>query len=328
MVKAISLISGGLDSSLATKIILDQGVKIEGLNLFTPFYKSTRKYEVKKVADELNIKLKIFDISGEYITMIEKPKYGYGRNLNPCINCRILMYKKAKEYMMKVEASFIISGDVLGQRPMSQYRKALKIIEKESGLEGLVLRPLSAKLLPVSIPEKEGWVNREKVLGINGRSRKPQIALAKDYKISNHASPAGGCLLTDSGFTRKMKDLMRYSEVNLYNIELLKIGRHFRLSHCAKVIVGRNKEINEKLLNLARKYDIYFNPVEIKGPVGIGLGEFDEETISLASQIVARYSDGISEDKVKIAVENSPLGNTDFIVVNRLTGKRLEELRI
>ena len=234
------------------------------------------------------------------------------------------MYTKAKEYMQEIDASFIVSGEVLGQRPMSQHRAALKIIEEESGLAGLILRPLSAKLLPLTIPEKEGWVKRENLLEISGRSRKPQMVLALDYNIGDYPCPAGGCLLTDSGFARRMKDLMTHSEITLNDIELLKVGRHFRLSPQTKVIVGRNKEENDKLLKLVKRGDICFSPNEVKGPIGIGRGDFDQATITLASQIIARYSDSSQEEKLKIIVEEHPQEEKNFIITNSISENQLK----
>lgn len=332
--KAIALLSGGLDSTLAIRVVLDQGIEVEAANFFTPFCQCSRKngcgYEAKKVADRLGIKLKIFNISTEYIEMIKSPKYGYGKNLNPCIDCRILMYKKAKEYMKEINTSFVITGEVLGQRPMSQYRRALKIIERESGLEGLVLRPLSAKLLPLSIPEKEGWVKRESLLEISGRSRKPQMVLALSYEIGDYPCPAGGCLLTDPGFARRMKDLMVHTEITLNDIELLKVGRYFRLSEQTKLIVGRNKQENERLLKLTKRGDICFSPVDVKGPVGVGRGTFNETVILLASRIIARYSDGLSVYKVKVAIEmlGAKSKSMSSIVTHRISDTDLQSLRI
>ncbi|TET47754.1 tRNA 4-thiouridine(8) synthase ThiI, partial [Candidatus Aerophobetes bacterium] len=254
------------------------------------------------------------------------PKHGYGKNLNPCIDCRILMLKNAKKLMEEKGASFLITGEVLGQRPRSQYLAALKIIEREGGLDGLVLRPLSAKLLPLSVPEKEGWVNREKLLEISGRSRKPQIDLADKYGIRDYPCPAGGCLLTDRGFAQRMKDLMTHSEITLNDVELLKTGRYFRLSLQTKLVVGRNKKENERLLRLANTDDICFEPVEVKGPIGIGRGDFDQTMISLASKIMARYSDG--NDEVRIAYQKLPGKETGSARAKPMKDMELQKLRI
>lgn len=332
-IKALALLSGGLDSTLAIKVILEQGIDVEAVSFVTPFCLCTPKgscrYEARRVADEFGIELKVINIAQEYIEMVKNPRYGYGKNMNPCIDCRIFMQKKAKEYMKEIGASFIITGEVLGQRPMSQRRDALAMIERDSGLKGLVLRPLSAKLLKPTIPEERGWVDRERLLEISGRSRKPQIRLAEELGVRDYPCPAGGCLLTDPGFAKRMRDLIKHKpDFTIKDVQLLKVGRHFRLSLSSKVIIGRNKEENERLLRLAKREDICFRPVEVKGPIGIGRGDFDRGAIFLASQIIARYSNGILEEKVKIAIENCPSGNTDFIIANRMDNGRLGDLRI
>lgn len=330
--KAIALLSGGLDSTLAVKVVLEEGIEIVALNFFSPFCLCNRKTGcksiAKKITDEFGIELKVIYLGEEYIEIVKNPGHGYGKNLNPCIDCRILMLRHAKEFMQEIGASFIVTGEVLGQRPMSQYRAALKTIEKESGLEGLILRPLSAKLLPQSIPEKEGWVDRERLLEISGRSRRPQMALAKDYKISDYACPAGGCLLTDRGFANRMRDLMTHSEITLDDIQLLKVGRHFRLSSSCKLIVGRNKEENERLLGLARQGDLCFSPVEAKGPVGIGRGSFDNGNIEKSVSIIARYCDGGTDGEVRIANRRLPEGRIQLILAKRMLEAGIQEFRI
>ena len=330
--KALALLSGGLDSSLAIKVILRQGIDIIAVNFTTPFCLDNKKdgcnYEARRVSEELGIELKVIALSWEYIEVVKKPKHGYGKNLNPCIDCRILMFRCAKKLMRELGASFVITGEVLGQRPMSQHKRALELIEREGGLQGLILRPLSAKLLPISIPEKEGWVQRARLLEISGRSRKPQMAKALDYEIGDYPSPAGGCLLTDFGFTQRLKDLLRYCEITLNDIELLKIGRHFRISPQTKIIVGRDKQENERLLTLIQRGDICFNPTEVPGPIGVGRGKFNQATISLASQIIARYSDHDQSRKVRLKVNEHPDGKEDYIIVDRIADNQLEVLRI
>ncbi len=328
--KALALLSGGLDSTLAIKVVLEQGIDVVAANFYTPFclcnQKGSCKNEARRVTEEFGIELKVISLSSQYLEIVKNPKHGYGKNLNPCIDCRILMLKNAKKLMEEKGASFLITGEVLGQRPMSQYLAALKIIEREGGLDGLVLRPLSAKLLPLSVPEKEGWVNREKLLEISGRSRKPQIDLADKYGIRDYPCPAGGCLLTDRGFAQRMKDLMTHSEITLNDVELLKTGRYFRLSLQTKLVVGRNKKENERLLRLANTDDICFEPVEVKGPIGIGRGDFDQTMISLASKIMARYSDG--NDEVRIAYQTLPGGKTGSTIGRPIDDMELEKLRI
>ncbi|MCM8820295.1 MAG: hypothetical protein NC925_05820 [Candidatus Omnitrophica bacterium] len=301
MIKAITLLSGGLDSILATKLILEQGIKVEAINFLTVFCTCTKKDATclasKSAADKLGINLKVFEVSNEFLEIVKNPKHGYGSKMNPCIDCRIFIFKKAKEYMKETGASFLITGEVLGERPFSQRKDALMIIEKEAGLDGLILRPLSAKLLSPTIPEKKGWVDREKLLAIQGRCRKPQMQLAAQFGINDYPCPAGGCLLTDPAFSERLKDLMKYTtNFELNDVKLLKVGRHFRLSSGAKLIVGRNEQENKKLLNLAKKEDLFFYPKELKGPLAIGRGEFDLNLISLSASILARYCD-LTDDK-------------------------------
>jgi tRNA U34 2-thiouridine synthase MnmA/TrmU len=303
--KALVLLSGGLDSTLVAKLMLEQGVEIEAVNFITPFCRCNRtkgcRHEARRVCEEFGISLKVFNIFGEYLEVVKKPRFGYGKGMNPCIDCRILMFKKAKDYMAQVGASFIVTGEVLGQRPMSQHRKAMKIIEQESGLEDLVLRPLSAKLLKPTLPEREGWIDRERLLAISGRSRRPQINLAKDLQVSGYPCPAGGCLLTDPNFAKRMKDLLTYSPCPTLNeIELLKIGRHFRLSERLKIVVGRNEVENKKLLRLFKDGDLRLTGVNHKGPVVICRGKVDKNQLLKAASICARYCDDKGEGGIII----------------------------
>lgn len=334
MTKAISLLSGGLDSILATRLILEQGIEVEAINFLTVFCTCTRRgnncLASKSAADKLGIKLKVFEVSKEYLEIVKNPEYGYGSNLNPCLDCRIFMLKKAGQYMREVGASFLITGEVLGERPMSQRKDAMRIIEKDSRLEGLILRPLSARLLEPTIPEKSGLINRDKLLAIKGRSRKPQIQLAKQLNINDYPCPAGGCLLTDSGFTKRMKDLINHKKVFTVNdVKLLKVGRHFRFDSQAKLIVGRNKEENDKLLNLAKENDLCFYPTQVKGPIGIGRGIFSEDDIIVASSIVARYSDGNLGQKLEIAYRQIPESlPKSTIIVPPIKEEKLITLRI
>jgi tRNA U34 2-thiouridine synthase MnmA/TrmU len=328
--KALVLLSGGLDSTLVIEIMRQQKIEIEAVNFFTPFCTCTRTkgcgYEAKRVADKFGLPLKVFNVSKEYIEIIKAPKYGYGKGLNPCIDCRIFMFKKAKEYMQEVKADFIVTGEVLGQRPMSQHRQAMKIIERDSGLTGLVLRPLSAKLLEPTLPEEKSWVDREKLLDISGRSRKPQIALAKKLSIKEYPCSAGGCLLTDPVFARKMKDLLKFTnKPTLNDIQLLKIGRHFRLSQNIKIIVGRNEKENKKLIMLAKEKDITLGGGNFKGPVVLIKGKPDNEAIFKAAAICARYSDDKGKSGIKV---NENLGKEKVLNVSPIDDVVLEKLRI
>ncbi len=296
-IKAISLISGGLDSTLATKVILDQGVDVVAVNFVSPFCRCNRvdgcRNEAKFVSEELNIPLRAVNIGKEFLEMLKSPKHGYGSHMNPCIDCRILMLKKARELMEEVGASFLITGEVAGQRPMSQKAATMRRIEKESGLVGLILRPLSAKLLEPTIPEQKGWVDREKLLDIEGRSRKTQMEMAESFNIKDYPCPAGGCLLTDPAFSKRVKDLIDHSELTLEAVNLLQCGRQFRLNEAARLTVGRNESDNKMLESLVTDTDAFFSPEEeIAGASAVGTGDFsDKETLFMAAMIVARYFD-------------------------------------
>jgi tRNA-specific 2-thiouridylase len=292
--KAIALLSGGLDSTLAVKLILDQGIEVEAMNFVTPFCTCNRqgRCEAQHVADQFGIPIKVIGVVEEFFQVVRKPRYGYGSGMNPCLDCRILMFSRARERMEELDAAFVFTGEVLGERPMSQRREAMRLIERESGLDGRLLRPLSAQLLPPTLPEKEGLVDRDQLLAIEGRSRKPQMALAEQYNINDYPCPAGGCRLTDPGFARRMRDLVRHKEgFDLNDVNLLKVGRHFRLSPEAKAVVGRNQEENRRILALAREGDILFEVQDWGSPVTLLRGQTSEREIQLAAAITVRYSD-------------------------------------
>jgi len=291
--KALGLLSGGLDSTLATRLILDQGIDVVTLKFTSPFCTCDQKGRcyAADVAERLKIPLIIQHKGEDYLNVIRNPKFGYGSGMNPCIDCRIFMFTKAKKVAEKIGASFIFTGEVLGERPMSQHRKALEIIEKESGLENMVLRPLSAKLLPETICEKKGWVDRSKLLGIKGRSRKPQIELASKFSIEDYPCPAGGCLLTYKEFASKVRDLFEHEkEISMRDIVLLKIGRHFRFAR-NKMIVGRNEEENKRLLLLKYPEDYSFEVPDCGSPITILQGPKRKEAVVIAAKLTARYSD-------------------------------------
>ena len=303
--KAIGLLSGGLDSTLAAKLVLEQGIELEAVNFLTLFCNCTNRGETclasQKAVESLGIPLKVFNVSQAYLDVVKHPKHGYGRNMNPCIDCRIFMLKKARDYMKEVGASFLVTGEVLGERPMSQRRDAMRLIEKEAGLEGFILRPLSARLLPPSVPENEGWVDRERLLNIQGRSRKPQIQLAVHFGIHDYPCPAGGCLLTDPGFAGRIRDLMRYCpEFELNDVHLLKVGRHFRLSPKAKLITGRNEEENQKIHTFSREGDHLFNVARHPGPLSLLRGEPEAGEVEKAAAITARYGKAKELEKVEV----------------------------
>jgi len=304
MVKALALFSGGLDSALAAKIVLDQGVQVEALYFVNAFLPTQHNTEMSRWAGQLGAKLHILDISQPHLELVRSPRYGYGGNMNPCIDCRILMLKKAKAYMQSHRFHFLISGEVLGQRPMSQRKDTLNIIERDADVKGLLLRPLSAKKLAPTLAEVKGWVDRDKLFDFSGRSRKPQLALSKRLGIKEYLTPAGGCLLTEVEFARKFRDLLASGKVDLDGVRLLKAGRHFRLKSSARIIVGRNEEENKYLLNLACDADIllkmrdFTGPLTLVRPVKVEACEEIAGLIETAARLTARYSKGKDQESV------------------------------
>ncbi len=317
--KALSLISGGLDSMLATKAMLEQGIHVEGVNFFTGFCveghtQALRKKKNKKpkrnnslwVADQLGIKLHIVDIVDEYKDIVINPKHGYGANLNPCLDCKIFMVKKAQQWIEAHDFDFIFTGEVIGQRPKSQRKETMPIISAQSGANDLLVRPLCAKNLPATKPELEGWIDREQLFDFSGRSRKPQMALAEKWKIDEYAQPAGGCcFLTDPNYSDKLKDLWAHRGDKYYELDdimLLKIGRHLRPSPNFKMIVSR-EEGETRFLEGYRKQFIYIKTASHPGPMTLLDGEdISAEDIYLAASIAARYCQGRDEDEVTVLV--------------------------
>lgn len=303
MTKAIGLLSGGLDSTLAVRLILNQGIEVTALNFITPFCTCTSKgckHEASRIAEKFDIPIKVVAAGGEYIKMVKNPKYGYGKNVNPCIDCRIFMLKKAKEYMEEMGASFLFTGEVLGQRPMSQRREAMAIIEKEAGLEGLILRPLSAQFFEPTIPEKEGLIDREKLFRISGRCRKPQMELAEEFGIEDYLCPAGGCRLTDIQFAKRVKEAFEHNEDGIKDMNLLKYGRHFRLPSGVKVIVGRNEEENSIISRFAEEKDLLMEVVGFGSPITLLKGSRNEEDVKMAASVCVRYSNYKGKAEVRI----------------------------
>jgi tRNA-specific 2-thiouridylase len=333
VVKAIALLSGGLDSTLAVRVVLDQGIEVEALNFMTLFCRCTAKGSTclasQEAARTLGIRLQVRNISEEFLEVVKHPKHGYGKNVNPCLDCRILTFTKAREYMNQNGASFIVTGEVLGQRPMSQRREAMRIIERESELQGFILRPLSAKLLPLTVPEKKGWVSRERLLAITGRSRKPQIRLASDYGINDYPCPAGGCLLTDPGFASRMKDLMKNNpDFSLNDVHLLKVGRHFRLTPLAKVVVGRNEGENDKILSLAKEGDTILRVKDFPGPLALARGGVSHKEILKSAIITATYSKAKFLPEVEVEYQVIPMPAKEILVSPSMVGDELRLLRI
>ncbi len=294
--KVVALLSGGLDSRLAVKMMQNQGFDVTAVAIKTPFcdFDCGRGcgFEIRETADMLDVDLKTVYLGDDYIEMLKNPKHGFGSGMNPCIDCRAMMFKAGKKIMEDIGAEFIISGEVLGQRPMSQHGPALRTIEKESGLEGKIVRPLSGALLPKTEPEERGIIRREDLGMIRGRSRKEQLKLAQEFGFENPPNAGGGCLLTDPRFAVRAKDLFKHTETPTINdIDLLKIGRHFRFDAKTKLIVGRNKDENEMLKALALAGDVLLETKDHMGPVSLLRGEDSTNSLKLASDITFRYSD-------------------------------------
>ena len=306
--KIVALLSGGLDSQLAVKMMQKQGFDVSAVAIKTPFcdFDCGRGcgFEIRERADTLGINLKTVYLGDEYIEMLKNPKHGYGSGMNPCIDCRAMMFNAAKKHMEEIGAEFIISGEVLGQRPMSQHGPALRKIEKESNLEGKIVRPLSAALLPPTDAEKNGLIKREELGMIKGRSRKVQLQLAKEYEIKDPPNAGGGCLLTDPSFSIRAKDLFKHVETPTTNdIDLLKIGRHFRFNSKCKLIVGRNKEENDMIRSLKLPKDILLEVKDYVGPTSILRGDDVDEYLQYAAQITLRYSDAPKYEQSLVVIE-------------------------
>ena len=325
--KAIALISGGLDSLLAVKVVQEQGIHVEGVNFYTGFCveghtHAIRKKDQKKQkrnnalwsAEQLGIKLNIVDISEEYKDIVINPKHGYGANLNPCLDCKIfmveqanLMLNKARELADDGGFDFIITGEVIGQRPKSQRKETMPIIAKESGADDRLLRPLCAKNLPATLPEREGWVNREELYDFSGRNRKPQMALAQKYGFEDFAQPAGGCcFLTDESYSKKLADLWDARGEKTYEIDdimLLKMGRHIRPAPNFKLIVSREEGENNFLQGYKKKF-YSIRCISHGGPLTLVDGEPSDADLELAAKIVARYGKGKTADSVDMQIDS------------------------
>ncbi len=325
---------------LATRIIKDQGVHVEGINFYTGFCveghtHAIRKKDKKKekrnnalwVAEQLGIKLHIIDVIEEYKAVLLDPRHGYGQNLNPCLDCKIFMVQKAHEWMEENEFDFIITGEVVGQRPKSQRKETMPIIASESGAEARLLRPLSAKNLPETLPENSGWINRDKLYGFHGRNRKPQIALAEELGFSEYSQPAGGCcFLTDKSYSGKLADLWQSRgsrDYELDDIMLLKVGRHLRPNSNFKLIVSREEGENNYLSGYRSEF-LSLQPVSHNGPLALIDGNPSDEDIKLAAAIVARYSQGRDSSIVEVEVRE-PAGKSSDLKVKPLSPLEIKQ---
>ncbi len=302
---------------LSAEVIRAQGIHVLALFFETPFFTAHR---ARRSAQSMNLPFKVVDITERHLEVVKNPKHGYGGNMNPCIDCHALMFRIAGEMLEDEGASFVFSGEVMGQRPMSQNKKALALVARESGLDGLLLRPLSAKCLPPTIPETKEWVKRDKLLGIQGRSRKPQMSMAEQFNLLDYPSPAGGCLLTERGFSRRLKDLLNSNqEMGIHHLESLKLGRHFRIGENAKIVVGRNRRENDQLRNLATKKDVLLHTVSVPGPAVLMSGDMLHEAIDMAAQLTLSYSDA-KEGEVQEVRVTTPDG--ERVVSHRVPSKK------
>ena len=338
--RAAALISGGLDSMLAAKVVLDQGVDVEGVNFFTGFCVEGHTHAIRKkdrsrakrnnalwVAEQLGIKLHIVDVIDEYKDIVLNPKHGYGANLNPCLDCKIFMVNKAlTQDVLDRGFDFVITGEVVGQRPKSQRADTMPVIARESGAHDRLLRPLCALNLPPTLPEREGWVDRDKLFGFHGRDRKPQMALAEAFGFSDYAQPAGGCcFLTDERYAGKLADLWEARGVRDYDFDdimLLKVGRHIRPAPHFKLIVGREEGENNFLSGYRRRF-VHLNTVSHTGPLTLIDGEPTDADLVLAARIAARYSQGRAAAQVSVNIQH-PSGVSKELEVAPLLPTELE----
>jgi tRNA-uridine 2-sulfurtransferase len=294
--KAIALLSGGLDSTLAVKLMIDQGINVTAVHFTSVFCNCSPKtagckMHARKVAEEFAVPIIVIHKGMDYIKIVENPPHGRGSAMNACIDCRIYMLRKVKEMMPEIGASFVITGEVLGQRPMSQQRHTIRLIEKESGLKDLILRPLSAQHFEPTLPEREGIVDRDKLLNISGRGRKPQFELAENLGVTDYPCPAGGCLLTDKVIAARLRDLFdNTSDYDHADLLLLTIGRHYRLYPDLKIILGRKQEENERILSLAKNDQSIFEPENFRGPTILALGCLDAEREETIGEIIIAHS--------------------------------------
>ncbi|WP_457559677.1 hypothetical protein [Candidatus Harpocratesius sp.] len=333
--KAVALISGGLDSAIAAKLVIDQGIDVVALNFHSPFCtcSSNSKYNqcgAVYFASKLNIPIKTISKGDDYLEIIKNPKFGYGKNMNPCIDCRIHILKKATEYMNEIGADFIITGEVLGQRPKSQMLHALKTIEQNANLNGKILRPLSAKLLPPTEMEKKGIIDREKLLAIHGRRRNIQVELGKNYELITQYCAGGGCRLTDKNFARKLKDYFDHTaDPHMKDMKYLKIGRHFRYNG-VKIIVGKDEQENKLLELWAKENDVILMVKDVQGPTTLVQSPNTHDELIFAAQLTIRYSDSQNNENF-IHVQSSSLKNSwvDFSTsVNPEIQAKIEKYRV
>lgn len=305
---AIALFSGGLDSALAVLLMLRQNVEVTALTFMTAFGcdlsdRSSCGHNPFPAAERFGFRVKLMNLGQDYMEMVRNPRFGRGKNMNPCVDCRIMMLQQARAYMDMAGADFVVTGEVMGQRPFSQVKTKLRFTEREAGLEGLLLRPLSARLLPPTVPEQKGWVDREQLLDIQGRSRKAQIALAREFGLEDYPNPASGCLLTDPGYSARLRDLFTHNEhVDLGDLNLLRTGRQFRLSPRCKAIVGRDEQDNRRIIAMSQPTETQLEVENAGSPITLLKGSPELADILRAAEITARYSSRRNEPLVTVTV--------------------------
>jgi len=314
--RALALFSGGLDSMISVKLITDQGIDVTAIHIDMGFGSSRDKSELlKKRAQMVGADFEIVNIREQFVKeILFDPKYGYGKNFNPCIDCHGNMFRVAKGLLPKYNASFIITGEVIGQRPMSQRAEAIRNVTKLAGDEegGIILRPMSAKLMTPTIPEKEGWVDREKLLGIEGRNREVQLSLAEEWGFEEYESPGGGCLLTEHSFEQKIKDVIAHETFTVADIDVLKSGRHLRLPEGAKLVIGRNQEDNEHLMKTENPKYIFAKANDIAGPVSLISKDATAADKALAAKLILTYTKTPAESEGSVTIGDEVITATPF----------------
>jgi len=322
--KCLALFSGGLDSLLAVKHMEKLGYTVIPIFFETPFFEAT---SALKVAQSNGIDLQVINVMPEYLDVLKNPRYGYGKNMNPCVDCHGFMFRKAAEMMQEYGADFLISGEVIGQRPKSQRKDSMNAVAKLSGVKDLLVRPLCQRFLADTLPIREGWVDKAELLDIQGRARYRQLELAKEYGVIEFQNPAGGCKLTDIKYSRKLKDLLVHDQINDKNIKFLNYGRHFRLNENTRLVVGRNMEENEHL-SLITTDELVVKAVDYHGPLGIICkdGEVTENEIEMAARIVLRYNNKVERESEVGWGKNFALNN--IIKVEKYTPEEVEDLMI
>ena len=332
MSKAIALFSGGLDSTLAILVMLKQGIDVTAITFLNHFGceigdRSSCSKDPFAASVKFGFQVKMAHLSDKFIDIVKNPKYGHGKNMNPCVDCRILMLKEAKNFMQITGADFLITGEVLGQRPMSQRRDTFPVIDREADVKGYVLRPLSAKLMKPTVPEEQGLVNRDLLHDFSGRSRKPQMALATELGLTEYPAPAGGCLLTEPNYSYRLRELLDHCpDPDHKDINLLRVGRHFRISSDCKIIVGRNSDENEIILSIAGDNDCTMHVPGYGSPVTFLTGNPTEEAIETAASLCARYSAARHLSEIEVSVSRS--GNKSVMKVRPADDNLIDTYRI